>query len=175
MSRTRCQTSSSSTARSAEANRYSGRSPAVRTSPSGVGAKPCSSTAGLAAASSSSATGSPPAAGAATVRWRLRGWMPLSGTPLVSYSMPSAWNPGPWPEKPGSTTTSARHPAHSDGTVPSSRSQLVDQGFPHSVPARNGSNGSWRTRATGTGTPGMCRTESASGVRAEYWAGRMNW
>ncbi len=93
MSRTRCQTSSSNTARSAEPKRYSGRSPAVSTSPSTVGSKPCS-TAGLAAASSSSRTGSPPAAGEPTGTWRLRGCTPLIGTPAASYTSPSAWKPG---------------------------------------------------------------------------------
>lgn len=65
--------------------------------------------------------------------------MPLIGTPSASYTSPSAWNPGASSVKPGSMTASTRRPAHSGGTLPSSRNHQVDHGLPQSVPVVNGS------------------------------------
>ncbi len=98
--------------------------------------------------------------------------MPLIGTPSASYTIPSATKPGPSLPNPGSITASTRRPAQADGTVPSSRNQLVDHGGPQDVPTVNGSNDpfdqAFSASPTGNGSPrrsSTCHTDMPSGTR----------
>ncbi len=171
MSRVSPHTSSSRTARSTRPIRYSGASPAVSLSPNGVGRNPPARMSGLAAISTSRSICSPPRAGLATGRYAFCGAMPFTGVPDASYTSASAWLPGQSPTNPRSNTASTRRPAQSCGTVPVTRSQLVDHGRPHGSPTANGRYDARNASATGTGSSGTCHTARSSGTNAAYFAG----
>ena len=83
----------------------------------------------------------------------LSGAIPLIGTPSASKAMPSAWNPGPLPSKPRSISASTLDPAHSAGTFPEIRNQVVDQGAPHGAPGSIGTYAPASPSCTATWLP----------------------
>ncbi len=69
----------------------------------------------------------------------MRGLSAFTAVPSGRYARPSAENPGSMVLNPRSTTASTGRPAHSRGTRPVSRNQLVVHAGPHRSPTRAGS------------------------------------
>ena len=99
---------------------------------------------------------SPPTAGLAIATYWLSGLTAFSGVPSVRWTSASAWLPGQSPTKPRSMTASTRLPAHSAGTCPRIRNQVVPQGGPQGCPSRRA-----RTRRPRPPRRGRARPEPA--------------
>lgn len=63
-------------------------------------------------------------------------------------------------------TASTRFPAHSSGTCPRIRNQVVPQGGPHGVSIANGAYGAAAASSKGTGSPGACQASTVKGAVA---------
>lgn len=66
--------------------------------------------------------------------------------------------------KPRSRIASTVFPAHSVGTVPVTRNQLVPQGAPQRAPTSMGRGSAASPSSTGTGSPGAFHTATSSGT-----------
>lgn len=64
-------------------------------------------------------------------------------------------------------TASTRRPAHSAGTCPRIRNQVVPQGGPQGVSIAKGSYRAAAASSKGTGSPGACQASTSKGTVAE--------
>jgi hypothetical protein len=63
-------------------------------------------------------------------------------------------------------TASTRLPAHSAGTCPRIRNQVVPQGGPHEVSMAKGAYEADAASSKGTGSPGACQASTSNGTEA---------